>query len=447
MAPPTYVERGFQEKLKTGAVFLDLTAAYDTVWIDGLVTKLTRIIKCKHTLKLFKNLLTNRKNRVVMNGKQSRRVSLRDGLPQGSVLAPSHFNIFIADIPDIKSRKFAYADDLAIAFQSKSFDELEKTLNADLATLHEYYNTWHLIPNPNKTVCSTMHLNNRAACRKLNITLNGHIIRHEDSPKYLGVTLDRTLSYGKHLENTKQKLKTRNSILRKLAGSTWGSGANTLRMSALALVYSTAEYCAPVWSRSPHVSKVDVQLNDTMRIITGSLRATPTEWLPVLANIEPPKIRRNKLNAQYIKKIYGNLDLPIHRDIITRNRLKSRKPLWTVKEELQDFDQKREWQNLWINSNCKNKWLVEDPTRRIKGFCLPRRLWVSLNRVRTGVGRCRSFLVKWGMRADPMCDCGHIQDMDHLLNCEVFGFDGNLEEVHELKDAALKWLEAISCVV
>jgi len=71
------------------------------------------------------------------------------------------------------------------------------------------------------------------------------------------------------------KLKNRNNLLMKLAGSTWGASANALRSSALALCYSAAEYCAPVWSRSAHTSRVDVQLNSTMRLISGTLRSTP----------------------------------------------------------------------------------------------------------------------------------------------------------------------------
>ena len=77
-----------------------------------------------------------------------------------------------------------------------------------------------------------------------------------------------------------------------LVGTSWGASANTLRTSALALCYSVAEYCCPVWSRSSHIRKVDSQLNSTMRQITGCLRATETQWLPVLANIAPPDLRR-----------------------------------------------------------------------------------------------------------------------------------------------------------
>ena len=67
-------------------------------------------------------------------------------------------------------------------------------------------------------------------------------------PTYLGVTLDCTLTYKPHLRKVAAKTRTRNNLVHMLAGTTWGAGAKTLRTSALALCYSVAEYCAPVWS-------------------------------------------------------------------------------------------------------------------------------------------------------------------------------------------------------
>jgi len=126
---------------------------------------------------------------------------------------------------------------------------------------------WRLKPSASKTISSVFHLHHTSATRKLSVYLDGQPLRHECHPTYLGVTQDRTLSYREHLTNTAGKLKNRNNLLMKLAGSTWGASANTLRSSALALCYSAAEYCAPVWSRSAHTSQVDVQLNSTMRLI------------------------------------------------------------------------------------------------------------------------------------------------------------------------------------
>ena len=76
--------------------------------------------------------------------------------------------------------------------------------------------------------------------------MEGQQLRHDPNPVYLGVTLDRTLSYRQHLTKTAGKLQSRNNLM-KLAGSSWGANATTLRSSALALCYSVAEYCCPVF--------------------------------------------------------------------------------------------------------------------------------------------------------------------------------------------------------
>ena len=89
------------------------------------------------------------------------------------------------------------------------------------------------------------------------VHVEGQQLRHDPNPVYLGVTLDRILSYRQHLTKTAGKLQSRNNLLMKLAGSSWGANDNTLRSSALALCYSVAEYCCPVWQRSTHVSLVD----------------------------------------------------------------------------------------------------------------------------------------------------------------------------------------------
>ena len=75
-------------------------------------------------------------------------------------------------------------------------------------------------------------------------------------------------------------------------GTGWGASAKTLRTAALSLVYSTAEYCVPVWCRSVHIRLVDSVLNDALRIVTGCLRPTPSVYLPVLSDIQPAEFRR-----------------------------------------------------------------------------------------------------------------------------------------------------------
>jgi len=104
--------------------------------------------------------------------------------------------------------------------------------------------------------------------------------------------LDRQLTFRQRLEGLCGKVRTRNYLLRLLAGSTWGAHTSVLRTSALGLVYSAAEYAAPAWCRSTHTKKLDVALNDTLRIISGCLNPTRKELLPVLLGIPPAYLRR-----------------------------------------------------------------------------------------------------------------------------------------------------------
>jgi len=151
-----------------------------------------------------------------------------------------------------------------------------------------------------KTVTSVFHLLNTSTARELRIHIEGQQLRHDPNPVYLGVTLDMTLSYRQHLTKTARKLQSRNNLLMKLAGSSCGANANTLRSSALALCYSVAEYCCPVWQHSTLISLIDAQLHSSMRLISGTVGSTPLPWLPVLTNIEPPAVRRRAATDKLI---------------------------------------------------------------------------------------------------------------------------------------------------
>lgn len=316
LALTTHIEAGLQDKKKTAVVLVDLSSAFDTVWKNALILKLAKIIKCKKTINLVTAMLSNRMFQVSIGGRKSRTRRLNSGLAQGGVLSPLLFILYISDLPRTMSRKFIFADDLALAIQY-GYDELSEkfavaALNKDLDKLAEYYAAQRLRANPTKTEVSTFHLSNRNANRTISVTFCGKPVKYNPTPKYLGMKLDRSLTYKPHLHGLRMKLKTRCNIIQKLAGSSWGSSAATLRTSALSLVYSTAEYCCPVWSHSTHVKKVDTTINSCLRLITGTIKSTPLLWLPVLANILPSSIRRNGALAREAKKIYSNLDLPTY---------------------------------------------------------------------------------------------------------------------------------------
>ena len=255
-------------------------------------------------------------------------------------------------------------------------------------------------------------------------------------------TVDCTLTYKPHLRKAAAKTRTRNNLVHMLAGTTWGAGAKTLRTSALALCYS--EYCAPVWRNSAHTNLVDVQLNNTMRTITGSVRCTRTHWLPVLSNIAPADIRRELATSKMILRARGKPELPLPTDIDfhPRPRLKSRRPIWSnLPDEaltIQDLWRIR-WQNKIVD--VPNKSLIKDPTIQLPGMDLLRGQWSLLNRFRSDAGPCCNSMHEWGYIASPLCDCGEPQTMRHVVNeCPLTCFDGGISELHLAQDAAFNWL-------
>ena len=186
------------------------------------------------------------------------------------------------------SRKFAYADDLALLHSSGNWKDLEGTLRQDMSTLSAYLQTWKLKLSHTKTMTAAFHLNNREAKRELKVYNNSRLLSFCPTPTYLRVKLDRSLMFHHHLMALCKKLSLCVTQLRQLVG--WGAGAKTQHIATLSLVYSTADYCVPVWCRSAHTHLIDSVLNDALHIVNGCLRLTPKDHLSVLSGIQPAEL-------------------------------------------------------------------------------------------------------------------------------------------------------------
>ena len=148
------------------------------------------------------------------------------------------------------------------------------------------------------------------------------------------------------------KVATRNNLLKRLSNSKWGCNASTIRTSSLTLSYTAAEYACPVWARSPHASKLDPELNDACRSITGCLTSTNVEELYLLAGID----RRDVCARVENKKQETDAAHSLHGQVPAERRLKRECFLSSVRPA--DFPAKvircSEWQhrqNLASN-NC-----------------------------------------------------------------------------------------------
>ena len=155
LALSTYIENGFQSNLKTGVVFLDLTAAYDTVWHKSLLVKLSRQ-QPRWVGDAVETLLRSKSFRVHMSGQVRSWRQQSSGFPQISVLALLFFSTFTQMI----YRQRNLANSFMLMTQASSFTELEATLTCDILAMEQYRKNWRLIPSATKTVSSVFHLQN-----------------------------------------------------------------------------------------------------------------------------------------------------------------------------------------------------------------------------------------------------------------------------------------------
>lgn len=130
-------------------------------------------------------MLSNRTFVVHLGERHSKPRRLNDGLPQGSVLAPILFNLYISDLPNTILRKFIYADDITLAVQNNKFEVTEKIFSEDLSIISTYLHRWRRKPSISKTVVSCFHLNDRLANYQPRVTFRGSTLNCDQTPTYL----------------------------------------------------------------------------------------------------------------------------------------------------------------------------------------------------------------------------------------------------------------------
>ena len=195
-------------------------------------------------------------------------------------------------------------------------------------------------------------------------------------------------------------------------------------------------------------------------MVTGCLRPTATDHLPVLSGIQPAEVRR--MGATLSLAHRGSLDpdhilygLLIGSSDTRQVRLRSRRPFVPAARNLLDNLARlgiraSEWTNhKWKTEYCENasrlRVFVPETGPRHVGMGLPRAAWVKLNRLRTGVGRFHSSMHKWGLAPSPNCECGASDETaDHVLTaCPIHRAPHGARGLTVLDDETRCWLNDI----
>lgn len=211
----TTVQTHLDKKRKTGAVFFDFSKAFDTVDKDILLSKLKEIGVVGTAHNWFNCFLTNRRQFVELGDNKSSLRTVSCGVPQGSILGPLLFLIYVNDIKDIglKGEVFMYADDLAMVYNDESLQNMENVINEDLLKLGLWVRNLKLTINTNKT---KYMLFNQEAISTINIEYKGRLIEKVQQFKHLGLYIDSKLSWNYHIDKMKGKLSAIAGVFRRL---------------------------------------------------------------------------------------------------------------------------------------------------------------------------------------------------------------------------------------
>ena len=199
---------------------------------------------------------------------------------------------------------------------------------------------------------------------------------------------------------------------------------------------------------------MDVGLNASLRTITGCLRPTPVDQLPVLAEIAPPALRREAATLVLGRRAcqHDHLLHDVMENSTHRKRLKSRRPLTHHAQQLVSSVSPQEtvkhwtrarWAESWASTTTRLHKFMPTPSNSGQGVGLSRRAWTRLNRLRTGVGRFGANMLRWGLSTSDCCDCGAEQTADHITSglCPIHRPPEGIHGLIELDVKKRTWLE------
>ena len=281
--------------LDTRGVFLDISKAFDKVWHDGLLYKLRCYGVEGGFYRILKNYLLNRKQRVVLNGQSSSWLDLEAGVPQGSVLGPLLFLIYINDLPHgLICEAKLFADDTSIFSTVLDITRSSNHLNQDLSTIKNWAFQWKMVfnPDPNKQATEVIFSRRRNHVNHPVLHFNETPVKTAPFQKHLGLILDEKLTFGQHMNEKISKANKGIGLIRRLY--------SYLPRTSLLVIYKSfirplLDYGDVIYDQ-PHndtfcKSIESVQYNAALAI-TGTIKGTSRERLYQELGFESLRDRR-----------------------------------------------------------------------------------------------------------------------------------------------------------
>ena len=310
----------FENKEKSCCIFLDFAKAFDTVNHTILLRKLYYYGIRGETFNWLQSYLSNRKQCVQIGNAKSDFLKIDCGVPQGSVLGPLLFLIYINDIaessPTLDFNLFA--DDTSIFFKHKNGDEMEEILNRELDKVSNWLKANKLSLNVNKSSVLAFRSKSENSEKILNLQINNELLEEKIYTKYLGIYIDHKLTWKYETEHINSKLIKGNAILAKMRHYIPEKVIKNLYNE---LIQPHLDYGALIWGKAAeiHLDKIHRSLNKTMRII--NFKKATDDVIPIYAISKILTLENNVkfLQGKFIwKLIHSRLPESIN-DIFTNH--------------------------------------------------------------------------------------------------------------------------------
>ena len=243
-----------------------------------------------------------------MDGVYCRKVNLKEGVPYGIAISPTLFLIFINEIvsaigPNVKNT--LQADDFAIWSSCEYVTTANLQIQETVNRVSKWAMDWGLKINKSKTVC--MHFSLSTQAQRMKVKMDDQVLPQTDTPTFLGVTLDKRLTWRTHIQAANRKTSKKLLLTKKLSGTTWGANTNLLKQvyTGAVAVRPVMEYDSSAWvAASKSVTEcLGATQNQGLRTILAATKSTPITQLEKHCERAPSDTRRKMKSSIHIKRI------------------------------------------------------------------------------------------------------------------------------------------------
>ena len=300
---------GLNEGEQIDAVLLDFSKAFDKVPHERLAAKLHHYGIRGDTLRWIKSFLSHRRQQVLVEGSSSTSSQVTSGVPQGSVLGPLLFLLYINDLPaQVTSTSRLFADD-SLLYRKVRTTADTKALQDDLDRLQKWEEDWMMSFNPSK--CEVIRITKRRNPTQATYNIHGQDLTFTKNGKYLGVYISQNLSWNAHIAATAKKANNSLAFLRRNLTS---CPQDIKAQSYQTLVRPILEYASTVWDpyTTTSISQIESVQRRAARFVKGDYKTT-SSTSQMIHDLGWKTLQERRINAKLVmvyRIVHGHIDIP-----------------------------------------------------------------------------------------------------------------------------------------